>query len=260
MTTTNTKFYKQMNWKPQVGSIYCVMDKDKNKLDLFYEVAELSIHNSPMKYGLVPTNEAEYLHITFKVYDYRHTKNVNIYYVKLQPICINHKHAKQDLVLYFQHGHGEDKLATHTITDAHKPIVYKTAEDTQATTTKLKKLLINNVYLCKYNNFDCNYKVEEFYTLYNIFWDGQIFWQIINPYKSLYDKLGCGEHKYDYYEYTKQKFNEMCYFKNIYEELKTPNQDDAEDEASVYSDDSDDSDDSDEVPKVAETDEEINMF
>lgn len=265
-TITNTKFYKQMNWKPKVGSIYCVMDKDTNKLDLFYEVAELEVGDY-LKYGVEPTKEAEYLHITYKVYDYRHNKKVNIYYVKLQPLFIGNKHAKQDLVLYFKHGHGADKLATHTITDANNTLVYKTADDTQATRTKLKKLLINNVYLCKYNNFECCYGVEDFYTLYNIFWEGQIFYQIITPYKSLYDKLAYGENKkYDYHEYTKKKFNELCCYKNIYEELKNPNQDDEEDGWRTSDDDDTDTDDNDdndevvEVPKDAETDEEIKMF
>ena len=262
-TITDTKFYKQMNWKPKVGSIYCVMDKDTNKLDLFYEVIELEIGDY-LKYGVEPTKEAEYLHITYKVYDYRHNKKVNIYYVKLQPLFIGNKHAKQDLVLYFKHGHGADNLATHTITDANNTLVYKTADDTQATRTKLKKLLINNLYLCKYNNFECGcYSVEDFYTLYNIFWDGQNVYQIISPYKSLYYKLMHGEHTYDCSEFTKQRFNELCCYKNIYEELKNPNQDDEEEEASVYNDDSDDSDDNDEVVEVlkdAETDEEIKMF
>jgi len=245
MATIDTKFYKQMNWKPKVGGLYCVMDKDTNKLDLFYQVIELTLNNNFVDYDA--------LEIKYKVYDYRHTKNVNIYYVKLNPICINHKHAKQDLVIYFQHGHGEDKLATHTITDAHNPIVYKTADDTQATRTKLKKLLINNVYLCKHNYFICNYSVEEFYTLYNILWEGQIFNQIIMPYQSLYNKLICGEHTYDLYDYTKSKFNELCCYKNIYEELKKPNQDDAEDKAIVYGDsDDNDSDDSDTNDKDTE--------
>ena len=267
-TITNTKFYKQMNWKPKVGSIYCVMDKDTNKLDLFYEVAELEYDKFATGVNnYVSNTTSDYINITYKVYDYRHTKNVNIYYVKLQQLCINHKHAKQDLVLYFQHGHGENKLATHTITDAHKTLVYKTADDTQATRTKLKKLLINNLYLCKYNNFECCcYSVEDFYTLYNIFWDGQVVYQIVSPYKSLYYKLMHGEHTYDCSEYTKQRFNELCCYKNICEELKNPNQDDEydeDDEAIVYNDDSDDSDDNDEVvevPKDAETDEEIKMF
>ena len=254
MTANN--FYKQMNWKPKLGSVYCIMDKQTAQLDLFYEVVELKvdkyINNELDIYG-------DDLNITFKVYDYRHTKNVNIYYVKLQPIFINHKHTKQDLVIYFQHGHGEVKLATHTITDAHRPTIYKTSQDTQAITTKLKKLLINQVYLCKYNNFNSDYGVEEFYTLYNILSKNhRLFGEIITPYDALYNKIVRGEYEYDFIDYTKQKFSEMCCFKNIYDKLKCPNQDDDED----YDNDSDEEEEEEvaEVPKVAETDEEINMF
>ena len=249
MTANN--YYKNMNWKPQVDSVYCIMDKDTSKLDLFYQVAEIEVISN------FKSIDCEALEITYKVYDYRYNKNVNIYYVKLKPVIIKNKHKKQDLVIYFQHGHGENKLATHTITDAHNPLVYKTAEDTPATRTKLRKLLINNVYLCKYNNFGCNYSVEEFYTLYNILCERQIFYQIITPYQSLYDKLSYGEGEYAYNEYTKRKFNEMCYFKNIYDKLRYPNQDDAEDKAIVYGDSDEEVA---EIPKVAETDEEINMF
>ena len=266
MTANN--YYKNMNWKPQLGSVYCIMDKDTNKLDLFYEVAEIKVDKC-ISYG-VPNTDGEYLDITYKVYDYRHTKNVNIYYVRLNKMFIGSKHRKQDLVIYFQHGHGENKLATHTITDARNPIVYKTAEDTQATRTKLKKLLINNVYLCKYNNFDSVYRVEKFYILYDILSDAHRFHDIIRPYKSCYDKLSNGTYEYDFYDYTKHKFNEMCYFKNIYDKLKNPNQDDEEDGWRTSDDDDTDTEEEDsdeeevaEIPKVAEvaeTDEEINMF
>lgn len=246
---TENNFYNNMKWKPQLGSVYCIMDKDTSKLNLFYEVVELAVNKYESAVnGYVSKIDGEYLNITYKVYDYRYNKNVNIYYVKPQPLFISNRHKKRDLVIYFQHGHGADKLATHTITDAHNPIIYKTAEDTQATTTKLKKLLINNVYLCKYNNFSSVYIVEKFYALYNILSDRhRLFGEIITPYDALYNKIVRGEYEYDFIDYTKKKFNEMCCFKNIYDKLKCPNQDDEDDE-----------EDEEEEPKVAE--EEFNMY
>ena len=220
MTTNN--YYNNMKWKPKIGTIYCVADEATKKINLFYEVAELTLNDYFV--------ECEALEITYKVYDYRHPKNVNNYYVKLK-LFIHDKHINKDLVIRFQHDHGEDKLATHTITRAHSPIVYKTEQDTKATRTRLKKLLINDVYLCKYNNFVCNYSVEEFYTLYNILSKNhRLFGDIINPYDALYDKIMSGVYKYDFLDYTKQEFSQMCYFNNIYDKLKSQNQDDEEDE------------------------------
>lgn len=251
--TTNTNqqnYYKNMNWKPKLGSIYCITNKETNKIDLFYEVVELIITDY-MPCLLGHTNEAEYLHITFKVYDYRYNKNVNIYYVKLQPLCISDNHKKRDLVLYFQYRNGENKLATHTITDGTRPIIYKTTEDTQAIRTKLNKLLIDNTYLCKHNAFTSSYSVENFYILYNILHDThRPFSEFMMPHKSLYDKLSDGDYVYDWIDYTKQKFNEMCYFKNICDKLKNPNHED--------NDNSDiEEEDSEEV--ILETNEEVTL-
>ncbi len=260
--TTNDKphnYYKQMKWKPSIGTIYCLSD-EYEKINLFYQVAELTLNKNYVEQTKTShtTYECETLHITYKVYDYRVGKNVNIYYVKLEPLIITAKHIKKDLVIYFQRGHGENRLATHTITDAKKPKIYKTAEDNKATTTKLNKLLINNTYLCKHNNFNAVYGVEEFYTLYNILNDShRLFGEIITPYDALYNKIVCGEYEYDFIDYTKRKFNEMCKHKNIYDKLSNPiiEEDDDEDSENEEEDEEED-----EVAEVAEVDEEINMF
>ena len=259
--TTNDKphnYYKQMKWKPSIGTIYCLSD-EYEKINLFYQVAELT-YNKRKKSYVNSDSECEALHITYKVYDYRNSKNVNIYYVKLEPLIITAKHIKKDLVIYFQRGHGENRLATHTITDAKKPKIYKTTEDSKATTTKLNKLLINNTYLCKHNNFNAVYGVEEFYTLYNILYDShRLFGEIITPYDALYNKIVFGEYEYDFIDYTKQKFNEMCKNKNIYDKLSNPTIDD-EDEYSENEEEDEEEDEVAEVAQVAEIDEEINMF
>jgi hypothetical protein len=238
-----------MKWKPEIGTIYCLAD-ELGKTNLFYEVAELTLDKNFV--------ECERLHITYKVYDYRNAKNVNIYYVKLEPLIITKKHIKKDLVIYFQHSHGESKLATHTITDAKRPEVYKTTNDNKATATKLNKLLINNTYLCKHNNFNAVYGVEKFYTLYNILSENhRLFGEIITPYDALYNKIVCGEYEYDFIDYTKQKFNEMCKHKNIYDKLSNPTIDD-EDEYSENEEEDEEEDEEEEPTKTAE--EEINMF
>jgi hypothetical protein len=234
-----------MKWKPQIGTIYSIMDKATNKTNLFYQVAELT-YNNKHKFYAESDKDCEVLHITYKVYDYRNGKNVNIYYVKLAPLIITAKHSKKDLVIYFQDGHGENRLATHTITDAKNPKVYKTTEDNKVTTTKLYKLLINNTYLCKHNAFTSPYSVEEFYTLYNILnTNHRLFHEIIEPHTELFNRLCEGTNTdYDWMDYTKARYNEMCNHKNIYEKLLNPIvEEDEEDEEQAET-----------------TEEEINMY
>jgi len=250
-----------MKWKPSIGTIYCLSD-EYEKINLFYEVAELTLDKNFV--------ECERLHITYKVYDYRNTKNVNIYYVKLEPLIITAKHIKKDLVIYFQRGHGANALATHTITDARNPKVYKTAEDNKATTTKLYKLLTSNNFLCKENAFTSKYSVEDFYTLYNILDDEhRLFQEIIEPHKEFYDRLCDGRNKeYDWIEYTKKRFNEMCSYKTINRKANVPINY-REDCYEEYGEEEEEEDEVAEVAEVAqmaqvaqvaETDEEINMF
>lgn len=253
--TTNDKphnYYKQMKWKPSIGTIYCLSD-EYEKINLFYQVAELT-YNKRKKSYVNSDSECEALHITFKVYDYRVGKNVNIYYVKLEPLIITAKHIKKDLVIYFQRGHGENRLATHTITDAKNPKVYKTTEDSKATTTKLNKLLTSNNFLCKENAFTSKYSVEDFYTLYNILdEEHRLFQEIIEPHKEFYDKLSDGRNEeYDWIEYTKRRFNEMCSYKTINRKANVPTN---------YSEGCyEEYGEEEEEDEVAEVDEEINMF
>ena len=252
------KYYKQMNWKPSIGTIYCLSD-EYEKINLFYEVAELTLNKNYVEQTKTShiTYECETLHITYKVYDYRNGKNVNIYYVKLEPLIITAKHIKKDLVIYFQRGHGENRLATHTITDAKNPKVYKTAEDSKATTTKLYKLLSQHSYLCKENAFTSNYSVEDFYTLYNILnEEHRLFQEIIEPHKEFYDRLCDGRNEeYDWIEYSKKRFNEMCSYKTILKKLEHP----INYREGCYEEYGEE-DKEDEVAEVAELDEEINMF
>jgi hypothetical protein len=241
-----------MNWKPNLGTIYCIADKTTNKVNLFYEVVELkTTHNSGYN--------NEQLHITYKVYDYRNGKNVNIYYVKLDPLNINDTHKKKDLTIYFQYRNGEDKLATHTITDAKRPKIWKTTEDTKATTTKLNKLLITHIYLCKHNAFTSSYSVENFYTLYNILYDScSPFSSFMCPRDALYNKMCNDEYKeYNYNEYDKQKFTEICGFKYIFDKLSSPNIDDEDNQDS----EEEEEEEEEEPIETAETaDEEITMY
>ncbi len=227
MTTTNDKqqYYNNMDWKPKLGTIYSIADKTTNKVNLFYQVITL-------KTTKINEDDGEFLHITYKVNDYRNGKNANIYYVKLNPLIINAKHKKRDLTIYFKKEHGESILATHTITDAKRPMIWKTAQDTKAITTKLNKLLINDIYLCKHNAFTSAYKVEDFYALYNILYDYHSpFTAFICPRYALYDKLCDGENEeYTYNEYTKKKFTEICDHNYIVDKLCSPNTDHDKDE------------------------------
>jgi hypothetical protein len=132
MATPN--YYKMMNWKPSIGTIYCIANA-VNKINLYYEVIELTTTKDT-------DSDGEHLHITYRVYDYRLGTNANIYYVKLEPLYINKEHIKKDLVVLFQpfqHKQiGYDAVSTHTITDTTRPKVFKTYEDKKATTTHMR--------------------------------------------------------------------------------------------------------------------------
>jgi hypothetical protein len=258
MATPN--YYKMMNWKPSIGTIYCIANA-VDKINLYYQVIELTTTKDT-------DSDGEHLHITYRVYDYRNNTNANIYYVKLEPLYINATHKNRDLVLLFQHEHGHDAFATFTITDAKRPKVFKTNEDKKATTTKLNNLLINHIYLCKHNAFTSPYSVEDFHTLYKILREAQSpFSDFMCPHKSLYDKLSNGDYEeYDWNDYTKRKFDKICGHKYIYDKLRwdwdnptkidNENSDNESDNGIECNDDDDDNND--DNAKTTETDE-INM-
>jgi hypothetical protein len=76
------------------------------------------------------------------------------------------------------------------------------------------------------------------------------------PHKSLYDKICEGTNaEYDWIDYTKRRYDEMCKHKNIFDRLSNPNidDDDNEDSESECEDEEDE-----EQAETAE--EEINMY